>query len=221
MSDPRWRQVDEYLERRFKLHDDELDAVLAASAAAGLPAINVAANQGRLLELFARAIGARRILEIGTLGGYSTLWLARALATGGELVTMEFDPHHASVARANLERAGVGELVRIVEGPASDSLARLIDTGAPPFDMVFIDADKESYPEYFTLSMQLVHAGSIIVADNVVRDGAVAELDSDDPRVKGVQRFLAAAASDERVRATAIQTVGVKGYDGFAYLVVK
>ena len=221
MDDPRWRHVDEFLAERLSLHDDELDAVLTASAAAGLPAINVAPNQGRLLELFALSIGARRILEIGTLGGYSTLWLARALTTGGELVTLEFDPHHASVARANLDRVSVGKFVHIIEGPALDSLARLIDTGSPFFDMIFIDADKESYPEYFALSMQLVHAGSIIVADNVVRDGAVADLESDDSRVKGVQRFLAAVASDERVRATAVQTVGVKGYDGFAFLVVK
>lgn len=221
MSDPRWREVDQFLNERLSLRDDQSNAVLAASDAAGLPAINVAANQGRMLELFARSIGARRILEIGTLGGYSTLWLARALPTDGELVTMEFDPHHASVARANLERAGVGALVEILEGPASDSLARLIDSSAPPFDMVFIDADKESYPEYFALSMQLVHAGSIIVADNVVRDGAVADPQSEDPRVRGVQRFLAAVAGEERVLATAIQTVGVKGYDGFAYLLVK
>ena len=220
MSDPRWQQVDDYLGDLLSLHDDDAEAILAASAAAGLPAINVAANQGKLLELFARAIGARRILEIGTLGGYSTLWLARALPGEGELVTLEFDPHHASVARANLTRAGVDHQVRILEGPASDSLSRLIDAGEAPFDMVFIDADKESYPEYFALSMQLVHEGSIIVADNVVRDGAVAVPDTEDPRVKGVQRFLAAVASDQRVRATAIQTVGVKGYDGFAYLVV-
>ena len=133
---------------------------------------------------------------------------------------MEFDPHHASVARENLERAGVGERVTILEGPAVDSLSRLIAADTPPFDMVFIDADKESYPEYFALSMRLVHAGSIIVADNVVRDGAVADPQSEDARVKGVQAFLAAVASDHRVRATVIQTVGVKGYDGFAYLVV-
>ncbi len=145
---------------------------------------------------------------------------SRALDAGGELVTMEFDPHHASVARENLERAGVGERITILEGPAVDSLSRLIAADTPSFDMVFIDADKESYPEYFALSMRLVHAGSIIVADNVVRDGAVADPASEDARVKGVQAFLVAVASDRRVRATVIQTVGVKGYDGFAYLVV-
>ncbi|MDE3044990.1 MAG: O-methyltransferase [Acidobacteriota bacterium] len=220
MDDPRWVAVDHYVDDLLALRQPEAEEILRASDAAGLPAINVAANQGRLLELFARAIQARRVLEIGTLGGYSTWWLASALPHDGTLVTLEFDPHHCAVARANLDRAGVGHLVQIIPGPGATSLARLIENSSPPFDLVFIDADNESYAQYFTLVMELVHSGSVIVADNVVRNGAVALDAADDPRVEGVRRFLAAVAQDDRVRATAVQTVGAKGYDGFAYLVV-
>ncbi|HEY7931673.1 MAG TPA: O-methyltransferase [Acidimicrobiales bacterium] len=220
MDDPRWAAVDHYIDERFALRQPEAEAILRASDEAGLPAINVAANQGRLLELFARAIHARRILEIGTLGGYSTWWLARALPGDGALVTLEFDPHHCAVARANLDSSGVGHLVDIKPGPAIASLEQLIATTTPPFDLVFIDADKENYAPYFTLVMQLVHAGSVIIADNVVRDGAVASDASGDPRVEGVRHFMDVVARDERVRASAVQTVGTKGYDGFAYLVV-
>jgi len=221
VNDERWQEVDDYVERTFALRDEELEGVLEASARAGLPAINVAANQGRFLELLARGIGARRILEIGTLGGYSTLWLARALPEGGELVTLEFDPTHAAVARANFAAAGRSSMVRLIEGAAGDSLAHLIDAHEAPFDFIFIDADKEGYGEYFTLSMQLAHSGTMIVADNVVRAGAVADASSEDPRVQGVQRFLEAVARDERVSATAVQTVGTKGYDGLALVLVR
>ena len=220
MDDPRWAAVDHYFDERLALRQPEAEEILRASDDAGLPAINVAANQGRLLELFARAIQARRVLEIGTLGGYSTWWLARALPEDGKIVTLEFDPHHCAVARANLDRVGVGHLVEIIPGAGVASLGRLIENSTPPFDLVFIDADKENYAQYFTLAMQLVRSGSVIIADNVVRDGAVASGTSDDPRVEGVRRFMAAVAADERVRATAVQTVGTKGYDGFAYLVV-
>jgi len=169
----------------------------------------------------ARSIGARRILEIGTLGGYSTLWLARALPEEGELVTLEFDPKHAAVARANFAAAGRSSTIRVIEGVGGDSLAHLIDTGEAPFDFIFIDADKEGYVEYFSLSMQLAHPGTMIVADNVVRAGAVADPNNEDPRVQGVRRFLEAVATDERVSATVVQTVGTKGYDGLAFVLVR
>ena len=220
VNDQRWQEVDDYVGALFNLHDDELEAVLASSAQAGLPAINVAANQGKLLQLLAQSTGARRVLEIGTLGGYSTLWLARALPGDGELVTLEFDPTHAAVARSNVARAGRSSMVRVIEGAAGDSLAQMIDAKEAPFDFVFIDADKEGYPEYFALTMQLAHAGTMIVADNVVRAGAVADANNEDPRVAGVRRFLDAVAADERVSATVLQTVGTKGYDGLAIILV-
>ena len=220
VNDQRWQEVDDYVGALFNLHDDELEAVLASSAQAGLPAINVAANQGKLLQLLAQSTGARRVLEIGTLGGYSTLWLARALPGEGELVTLEFDPTHAAVARSNVARAGRSSMVRVIEGAAGDLLAQMIDAKEAPFDFVFIDADKEGYPEYFALTMQLAHAGTMIVADNVVRAGAVADANNEDPRVAGVRRFLDAVAADERVSATVLQTVGTKGYDGLAIILV-
>ncbi|HUY44038.1 MAG TPA: O-methyltransferase [Acidimicrobiales bacterium] len=221
MNDERWQDVDDFVEMTFALRDEELESVLVASARAGLPAINVAANQGKLLELLASAIGARRILEIGTLGGYSTLWLARALPEEGELVTLEFDPTHAAVARANFAASRRNSAIRVIEGAAGDSLAHLIDADEAPFDFIFIDADKEGYAEYFALSMQLAHSGTMIVADNVVRAGAVADSSNDDPRVQGVRRFLEAVAADERVSATVVQTVGTKGYDGLAFILVR
>jgi len=221
VNDERWQDVDDFVEMTFALRDEELESVLVASARAGLPAINVAANQGKLLELLASAIGARRILEIGTLGGYSTLWLARALPEEGELVTLEFDPTHAAVARANFAASRRNSAIRVIEGAAGDSLAHLIDADEAPFDFIFIDADKEGYAEYFALSMQLAHSGTMIVADNVVRAGAVADSSNDDPRVQGVRRFLEAVAADERVSATVVQTVGTKGYDGLAFILVR
>jgi predicted O-methyltransferase YrrM len=200
--------------------DEALASALADSEAAGLPPIAVAPNQGKMLELLARAIGAHRILEIGTLGGYSTISLARALPPGGALITLELEDKHARVARANIERAGLGDVVAIRVGPAAESLRSLVVEQVDTFDFIFIDADKEGYPEYLELSLALSHAGTLIVADNVVRNGEVTNPDSTDPRVQGVRLFLELVAADPRVSATAIQTVGSKGYDGFALLLV-
>lgn len=220
MHEKHWTKVDEYLVSLLAPSDYSLDAALADSAAAGLPEINVAPNQGKLLELLARSHGSSRILEIGTLGGYSTIWLARSLPDNGELISLELDPRHAEVARKNINRAGFGPMVDIRIGLAVESLRDLVTEGAEPFDFVFIDADKESYPEYFALSLQLSRPGTLIVADNVVRGGAIVDPLSSDDRVKGVRRFLELAASEERIAGTAIQTVGSKGYDGFALLLV-
>ena len=220
MDQQLWIDVDDYLVALLVPSDPSLAAALAASAAADLPAINVAPNQGKLLELLARGIGARRILEIGTLGAYSTIWLARALPPDGELISLELDEKHADVARQNIDRAGYGARVSVRVGPAATTLRELVSEGAPSFDFIFIDADKEGYPEYFTLCLQLSHPGTMIVADNVVRDGAVRDAQSTDPRVKGVQAFLELVAAEEGVDATAIQTVGSKGHDGFALLLV-
>jgi len=173
-----------------------------------------------MLELLAKIQRSRRILEIGTLGGYSTIWLARSLPSDGNLVTLELEPVHAGVARRNLERAGLGHLVDVRVGPATDSLQDLIDEEVQSFDFIFIDADKENYPLYLELSLRLSRPGTVIVADNVVRDGEIVNTDSSDERVRGVRRFLELAAGDDRIEGTAIQTVGSKGYDGFALLVV-
>ncbi|NDL60089.1 methyltransferase [Phytoactinopolyspora sp. XMNu-373] len=200
--------------------DEALDAALRASDEAGLPAINVAPNQGKLLQLIAEVRGARRILEVGTLAGYSTIWLARALPADGKLVTLEADPHHADIARSNLERAGVAHLVDVRTGPALETLPKLAAESAEPFDLVFIDADKENTAEYFQWALKLSRAGSVIIVDNVVRKGAVADLSSTDPSVQGIQRFVEVAAAEPRVSATSIQTVGGKGYDGFTMAVV-
>lgn len=218
MDENEWERVDDYLAELLVHPDRVLDAALADSAAAGLPAINVAPNQGKLLELLAKAHGARRILEIGTLGGYSTIWLARALGEGGFLLSLELEARHAEVARANLARAGLAALTEVRVGPAADTLSRLVEDAVAPFDFVFIDADKEGYPRYFELVMRLVRSGSLIVADNVVRGGEVADAASTDERVLGVRRFLELVAGESRVEATAVQTVGTKGHDGFALL---
>ncbi len=218
-SDP-WTAVDRYLTDKLVPPDGVLDDALRASEAAGLPAINVAPNQGKMLELLARVQGARRILEIGTLGGYSTIWLARALPAGGKLLTLEFERKHAEVARRNIARAGFGGVVQVCGGPAAAALADLVARGEEAFDFIFIDADKQSYAEYFMWAVRLARKGTLIVADNVVRKGAVADPASDDERVQGVQRFFDAVAAEERVSATAVQTVGSKGYDGFALLLV-
>ena len=215
-----WTAVDRYLTDKLVTPDAALEGALHASAAAGLPAISVAPNQGKMLELLARVQGARRILEIGTLGGYSTIWLARALPAEGRLITLEFEPTHAEVARANIARAGFDGPVDVRVGAAVETLAELAQEGGEPFDFVFIDADKESYAEYFAWSMRLARKGTLIVADNVVRKGAVTDPDAEDERVRGVRRFYDAVAAEERVSATAIQTVGSKGYDGFALLLV-
>ncbi len=215
-----WTAVDNYYSHLLVPQDPVLDAALADSDAAGLPTINVAPIQGRLLELLARVRGARSILELGTLGGYSTIWLGRTLLPDGRMVTLEADPRHAEVARANLARAGLADVVEVRVGPALETLPKLAADGVGPFDMVFIDADKVSYPQYLEWSVRLSRPGTLIVADNVVRDGAVIDADSTDPSVRGVRRFNELLAADPRLTATAIQTVGVKGYDGFAVALV-
>jgi predicted O-methyltransferase YrrM len=197
-----------------------LEAALEASAAAGLPSINVSPVQGKFLHLLVLATGARRILEIGTLGGYSTLWLARALPVGGRLVSLELQPRHAEVARANLDRAGVSERVEIRVGPAAESLAQLQAEGAGPFDLIFIDADKPSNPAYLGWALKLARRGTLIVVDNVVRKGKIVDPASADPDVQGTRALFELLAEEPRLSSTAIQTVGSKGYDGFAMAVV-
>ena len=201
--------------------DAALDAALEASAAAGLPPHEVAPNHGKLLELLARVQGAHRVLEIGTLGGYSTIWLGRALPAGGLLITLEADPRYAEVARANVARAGLAAWVELRAGPALETLPLLAAEGLAPFDLIFIDADKRHNPDYLSWALELSRAGSLIVADNVIRGGAVIDPDSDDPDVEGVRRFNELLAAEPRLSATAVQTVGGKGYDGFAIALVK
>jgi predicted O-methyltransferase YrrM len=220
MSDKDWAAVDRYLNGALLPADPVLDAALAANAAAGLPEIDVAPNQGKFLHLLARLRGARRILEIGTLGGYSTIWLARALPDGGSLVTLEFEPKHAKVATANISRAGLAQVVDIRVGAALESLARLVDENFEPFDMIFIDADKPNNPNYLEWAMKLSRVGTLIVLDNVIRDGEVADSASLDEKVIGVRRCLERMAADPRLAATALQTVGSKGWDGFAMALV-
>jgi predicted O-methyltransferase YrrM len=212
----RWGEVDDYLAERLAGERPELAEALAASAAAGLPPHDVSPLQGRLLELLARLCGARAILEIGTLGGYSTIWLAGALPPGGRLVTLEADPHHAEVARANLARAGLDAVAEVVEGPALETLPRL----AGPFDLVFVDADKQRSADYVALALERSRPGTLIVADNVVRGGALLDAGSEDPRVAGVRRLVDAVAAEPRLVATALQTVGVKGWDGMVLALV-
>ena len=220
MSVELWAAVDRYMNALIVPGDPALDAALADSAAAGLPSISVSPNQGKLLHLLARVQGARSILEIGTLGGYSTIWLARALPEGGRLVTLEVDPKHAEVALANLARAGLAAVVDLRLGPALETLPRLAAEGIGAFDFVFIDADKVSTPDYFAWALKLTRPGSVIIVDNVVRKGAVVDESSDDPSVRGVRRLYEMLAKEPRVSATAIQTVGTKGYDGFALALV-
>ncbi len=220
MSQELWTSVDRYLNDLLVASDPALDAALEASANAGLPAINVAPNQGKLLHLLARLQGARVILEIGTLGGYSTIWLARALPPGGRLITLEANPRHADVARANIARAGLEHVVDLRLGPALETLPLLAVEGRGPFDLIFIDADKPGYADYFRWALKLSRRGTVIIADNVVRKGAVADAATEDPLVQGVRRFMEVVAGEPRVSATAIQTVGSKGYDGLAIAVV-
>lgn len=212
MTQEQFEAVDHYLVDLFIGQDPLLDAAQAASDEAGLPQIQVAPTQGKLLMLLAQISGAKSILEIGTLGGYSTIWLARGLAPGGRLVSLEFEPLHAEVARRNLDAAGVGDRVEIVVGPALESLARV----SGPFDMIFIDADKNNYPDYLRWSLILGRHGTLIVADNVVRGGKVLDATDPDPIIIGTRKFNELLASDSRVSATAIQTVGAKGWDGLA-----
>jgi predicted O-methyltransferase YrrM len=216
-TDALWTEIDEYLTRSLVASDPVLDAALQATEAAGLPAINVTPSQGKLLMLLARAIAARRILEIGTLGGYSTIWLARGLVPDGRLITIESNPDCAKVARANLAHAGLSGQVDVRVGRAQDVLPEL--AAEAPFDLVFIDADKPGTPGYFQWAVKLARRGSLIVVDNVVRAGAILAAEGDD-HVQGMRRFFELAASDPRVTATAVQTVGAKGHDGFAILLV-
>jgi len=216
MAQDQWTAVDRYITDLFVPSDPALDAALEASTEAGLPPINVSPNQGKLLFLMAKMKGVRSILEIGTLGGYSTIWLARALPAGGRLVTLEVNAEYAAVARRSFARAGLADVIELQLGPALDTLPKL----AGPFDMIFIDADKQSYPDYLPWAVKLSRPGSLIVADNVVRSGAVIDANSADPAIQGMRRFNAALAAEPRLIATAIQTVGVKGYDGFAVIVV-
>jgi len=220
MNQETWTAVDRYLAGLFVPSDPALEAALEDSVAAGLPPINVSPNQGKLLQLLARMQGARNILEIGTLGGYSTIWLARALPAGGRLITLEFEPKHAEVARANLVRAGLGGVVEQRVGRALDTLPQLATEGCGPFDLIFIDADKPSTADYFVWALRLSRRGSVIIVDNVVRKGAVSDAASDDPNVRGMRRFHELLAVEKRVSATVIQTVGSKGYDGFAVALV-
>jgi predicted O-methyltransferase YrrM len=218
MTKELWTDVDRYLTAHLVLPDTALDAALATSAAAGLPEIAVSPNHGKLLHLLAKIQGARKILEVGTLGGYSTIWLARALAPGGHLITLENDPRHADVARANLGNAGLGRIVQVRVGAALDTLPQLVAEGRGPFDLIFIDADKVNTPSYFRWALALSRPGGLIVVDNVVREGAVADASSTDQAVKGMRQFFELVRSEPRVEATAIQTVGIKGYDGLALL---
>lgn len=216
MTQDTWNSVEQYFDGLLIPADPALDAAARASEDAGLPPIAVAANQGKLLHLLARMMGARDILEVGTLGGYSAIWLARALPEDGRLVTLEADPKHAEVAEANLAAAGLGDRAEVVVGRALDTLPQL----SGPFDLAFIDADKENNAEYFSWALRLSRPGSVIIVDNVVRAGRVAQDDSDDPAVQGVRRLLDLISAEPRVDATALQTVGGKGYDGLTIALV-
>lgn len=215
MTQDTWTAVDDYIGQVVGTSDAALEAALTESAREGLPAISVSPPQGKLLHLLARSIGARRILEVGTLGGYSAIWLARALPPDGRLVTLELDEHHAQVARANLERAGLADRVDVRVGRAVDTLAAMEDD----FDLVFVDADKPSNADYVAAALRLTHPGSVIVVDNVVRGGAVVDPDGD-ANVQGVRRLNDLLAAEPRLSATTIQTVGTKGYDGFTLALV-
>ncbi|MEO6816649.1 MAG: O-methyltransferase [Edaphobacter sp.] len=215
-----WKEVDEYITDRLIPADPVLEEAQAANAAAGLPMIDVAPNQGKLLHLLARVAGAKKILEIGTLGGYSTTWLARALPQDGRLITLEFDAKHADVARKNIARAGLDGVVTVRLGAALDTLPLLVKEGQGPFDLIFIDADKKNIPNYLTWSLKLSRKGTLILVDNVIRDGEVIDASSQDPNVQGARQLFDMLKSEPRLQATALQTVGSKGYDGFAMAVV-
>jgi len=214
-SEELWNKIDEFLSQKLGTSDDLLEAALRDSEKAGLPGIQVTPNQGKLLQLLAQIQGARRMLEMGTLGGYSTICLARALPPDGSLISLELDPAYAQVARRNVERAGLHQRVTVTVGPADDSLAQLVSARVAPFDFIFIDADKAGYPGYFRFALKLSRPGTVIVADNIVRKGTVIEPDSPDANVQGVRRMLDLVASKSGVSATGIQTVGSKGHDGF------
>jgi predicted O-methyltransferase YrrM len=220
VNEKTWSAVDDYLVEHLLPHDPVMDAVLAANAAAGLPAIDVSATQGRLLELLVRLRGARTVLEIGTLGGYSSIWMARALPADGRLVSLEFEAHHAEVARSNIARAGVADRVDIRVGPALETLPKLAAEGAGPFDLVFIDADKPNNAGYLGWALKLTRSGSVIICDNVIRNGGVVDPGSGDRNVGGARAAIEIQGADKRLTATALQTVGSKGYDGFTIAIV-
>jgi predicted O-methyltransferase YrrM len=220
VSEKNWAKVDGFIADLFVNPDPVLDAALEASEKAGLPEIEVSPSYGKLLFLLAKMVGARKILEIGTLAGYSTIWMARALPKDGRLITLEFDRKHADVARKNIERAGFADKAEVRVGKALDSLPKIEAAGDGPFDLFFLDADKPNNPAYFEWALKLSRKGSLIIADNVVRYGALIDMESKDANVKGVRSFLEMVSREKRVSATAIQTVGVKGHDGFALALV-
>ena len=219
MNQQQWADVDRYIIDTLVPQDEALTAALRASDEAGLPSIAVSASQGKLLHIMARAMGVRSALEIGTLGGYSTIWIARALLAGGRMITLEADPKHAEVARANIARAGFDEVVEVRLGRALDSLPKIQAEGRRPFDLVFIDADKPSIPQYYEWALKLTRPGSLIVIDNVVREGGLIDPNGDEA-VQGVRKLHEILAKDRRVTATTIQTVGAKGYDGLTFALV-
>jgi predicted O-methyltransferase YrrM len=221
MSDAPWMEVDGYITELLVRPDSALNAAMEASVAADLPAIAVTPPQGKLLQILARGQGARNVLEIGTLGGYSTIWLARGLAPGGRITTLEINPRHAEIATANVARAGFADVVQLRLGPALETLARIAEEGGGPFDLIFIDADKASTPEYFDRAVKLSRPGTLILVDNVVRNGGLADGASDDASIRGVRRLHEQVSADSRVSATTVQTVGSKGYDGFLIAVVE
>jgi len=220
MTQELWSAVDHYIDDELGLTDPVLEAALASNAEGGLPAIDVTAAQGKLLYMLAMLAGARRILEIGTLGGYSTIWMGRALPPNGKLITLEFDPKHAAVAKSNIEGAGLSEIVDVRVGAALDSLPLIEAEKGGPFDLFFIDADKVNNPNYFEWAVRLSRPGSIIIVDNVVREGGLADATSEDAAIRASRKVAELLGSDPRVDGTVIQTVGTKGYDGFAIAMV-
>jgi predicted O-methyltransferase YrrM len=220
MTQELWTSVDKYITETLIPSDAVLDSAVRASEEAGLPAIQVSPAQGKLLHLLAKSIGARNVLEIGTLGGYSTIWMARALPSGGRVITLEADPKHAEVSRSNFSRAGLSEVIELRLGPALDSLPKLATEKPAPFDFIFIDANKSTMDDYFDWALKFSHPGTMIIADNVIRDGGVIDAASTNADIQGVRRFNKRIAAEPRVSATEIQTVGSKGYDGFALVLV-
>ena len=220
MAEDQWTEVDQYFSERLLPSDPTLESALEACATAGLPAISVSPNQGKLLQILAQIVGARSILEIGTLGGYSTIWMARALRAGGHLITLEVDPKHADVAQLNVSRAGLQDVVEIRIGSALETLPQLSAERRGPFDLIFIDADNQNIPRYFEWGLKLSRPGTLIVVDNVVRNGTVLDADSSDPSVQGVRSFIELLGAESGASGAVIQTVGTKGYDGFAIVLV-
>jgi predicted O-methyltransferase YrrM len=220
MDNELWTAVDQYTTDRLLPRDPALEAALKASEAAGLPSISVSPSQGKMLMLLAQLAGASRILEIGTLGGYSSIWLARALKPSGRLVTLEANPKHAEVAGANIAHAGFASVVEVRLGDAHAGIEQLVAEGPAPFDLIFIDADKSGIPHYLEWSLKLSHRGTLIIVDNVIRDGALIDAKNEDPNIKGARRLHEMLAAEPRLNATTIQTVGSKGYDGFTLALV-